>query len=60
MAEYMQRAKDIESEYGMTLLTFGRAFKDKKLIISNSIIFPLYYFFFFVAWVIVWIMNIFR
>jgi len=56
----MQRAKDIESEYGMTLLTFGRAFKDKKLIISNSIIFPLYYFFFFVAWVIVWIMNIFR
>lgn len=60
MAGYMQRAKDIESEYGMKLLTFGRAFKDKKLIISNSIVFPLYYFFFFVAWFIVWMLNIFK
>lgn len=59
MTGYMQRAKDIESEYGMKLITFGRAFKDKKLIISNSIIFPLYYFFFFIAWFIVWMLNLF-
>jgi hypothetical protein len=61
MSAYIRRAKEIESEYGMQLLSFGiQELRNKKLLISNSIIFPLYYSFFLVVWVIVWILNIFR
>jgi hypothetical protein len=50
MSGYMRRAKEIESEYGMQLLSFGtQELRNKKLLISNSIIFPLYYSFFFIA-----------
>jgi hypothetical protein len=60
MSGYMRRAKEIESEYGMLLLSFGiQEVKNKKLLVSNSMIFPLYYAFFFIAWLIVWILNIF-
>ena len=61
MAGYMRRAKEIESEYGMQLLSCGvKELRNKKLLISNSIIFPFYYSSFFVAWVVVWTLNIFR
>ena len=60
MSGYMRRAKEIESEYGMRLLSSGiQELKNKKLLMSNSVIFPLYYAFFFVAWMIIWILNIF-
>ncbi|NJL40744.1 MAG: hypothetical protein HC840_14355 [Leptolyngbyaceae cyanobacterium RM2_2_4] len=60
MSGYMRRAKEIESDYGMQLLSFGtQELKSKKLLISNSVIFPLYYAFFLIAWLIVWILNIF-
>ena len=60
MSGYMRRAKEIESEYGMQLLSLGiQEVKNKKLLVSNSVIFPLYYAFFFMAWLIVWILNIF-
>jgi uncharacterized membrane protein AbrB (regulator of aidB expression) len=60
MSGYMRRAKEIESEFGMQLLSCGiQELRNKKLLISNSIIFPLYYSFFCVAWVFVWILNIF-
>jgi hypothetical protein len=60
MSGYMRRAKEIESEYGMQLLSLGiQEVKNKKLLVSNSVIFPVYYAFFFMAWLIVWILNIF-
>lgn len=59
MSAYMRRAKEIEAEYGMTLISFGiQEVKGKTLLISNSIIFPLYYSFFFIAWIVVWILNV--
>jgi hypothetical protein len=43
MSGYMRRAKEIESEYGMQLLSSSiQALKQKKLLISNAVIFPLY------------------
>ena len=60
MSGYMRRAKEIESEYGMQLLSLGiQEVENKKLLVSNSVIFPVYYAFFFMAWLIVWILNIF-
>lgn len=60
MSGYMRRAKEIESEYGMQLLSLGiQEVENKKLLVSNSVIFPLYYAVFFIAWLIVWILNIF-
>jgi uncharacterized membrane protein AbrB (regulator of aidB expression) len=60
IAGYMQRAKEIESEYGMKLFSLDRGLQDKKLILSNSVVFPLYYCFFCGAWFIVWMLNLFK
>jgi hypothetical protein len=44
MAGYMKRACQIESEYGMTLLSNGAdSIKRKIFLFSNALIFPLYY-----------------
>jgi len=44
----------------MQLLSLGiQEVENKKLLVSNSVIFPLYYAVFFIAWLIVWILNIF-
>ncbi|MBD2234137.1 hypothetical protein [Phormidium tenue] len=60
MSGYMRRAKEAELEYGMQLVLFGtQEVASKKLLASNSIIFPFYYAFFFVAWLTVWIINVF-
>lgn len=57
-AVYMQRAREIESEYGMSLLSLGKSeVQKRKLLFSNSLLFPLYYLIFILAWLIVWLMN---
>jgi hypothetical protein len=58
MAGYMKRANQIETDHDMFLLVEGRKeVLKRKLLISNTIIFPLYYFIFAATWVIVWIIN---
>ena len=61
MSGEMRRAKQIEEEYGMSLLSvaYGEV-KNRKLLMRNDLVFPLYYFIFIVAWVIIWILNIRR
>lgn len=59
MAGYMIRARQIESEYGLSLIsTSTQEVNKRKLLISNTIVFPLYYCIFCISWIIVWVLNI--
>jgi hypothetical protein len=59
MSGYMRRANQIESEHSMSLLSNGRQeIKRKKFLVSNAIVFPLYYFVFIIAWIVIWIVNL--
>ena len=56
---YKNRASDIEEVYGMKLMQYGaREVKKRRFQISNRIIFPVYYFIFLLAWIVVWIINL--
>jgi hypothetical protein len=58
MTGYIKRANQIETDHNMSLLVEGRKEVSKrKLLFSNTIIFPLYYFIFAAAWVVVWVIN---
>lgn len=60
ISAYMRRAKNIEAEYGMSLLTSGiQEVQTMRFLLSNSVIFPLYYSFFILAWIGVWVLNLF-
>ncbi|MBE9029953.1 hypothetical protein IQ266_09460 [filamentous cyanobacterium LEGE 11480] len=59
MTAYMRRTNEIEAEYGMKLtLMSAQEVKTKRLLVSNAIIFPLYYAVFLIAWGVVWILNL--
>jgi|GEM_PF-6858752 len=59
MTGYIKRANQIEADHDMSLLMEGRKeVSNRKLLISNTIIFPLYYFIFASAWVVVWVINL--
>jgi hypothetical protein len=61
MAGYMQRANQIEAEYGMSLLSMGRAeVKTRKALFSNTLVFPLCHLIFIVAWIGIWGWNLLR
>lgn len=60
MIGYIQRANEIETLTGMSLNK--RAVfevKKRKLLISNTIIFPLYYVAFFVGWIVIWLSKLY-
>ena len=58
MAGYMKRATQIETHYKMSLLVEGRQeVLNRKLLFSNVVIFPIYYFIFAIAWIVVWVLN---
>ncbi|HEV2706254.1 MAG TPA: hypothetical protein VGV59_10045 [Pyrinomonadaceae bacterium] len=55
----MLRARQIEAEHGMALLSVAYSeVENRKLLMKNNLVFPLYYFIFIVAWVIIWILNL--
>ena len=58
MSGEMDRARQIESEHGMSLLSvaYGEV-RNRKLLMQNDIVFPLYYFIFIIAWIIIWMLN---
>ncbi|HEX8632747.1 MAG TPA: hypothetical protein VF703_01195 [Pyrinomonadaceae bacterium] len=59
MSGEMRRARQIESEHGMSLLSIAYdEVRDRKLLLRNDMVFPLYYFGFVIAWVIIWILNL--
>lgn len=59
MAGYMKRATQIETDYEMSLLVKGRQeVLNRKLLLSNIVVFQLYYFVFSVVWVVVWVLNV--
>lgn len=59
MTGYIRRAREIESEHGMSLLPLGwDEVKSRKLLFSNRIVFPLYYFVFILVWVSIWALNL--
>ena len=61
MAGYMRRAKQIESEFGMSLLSDAWSeVRGRRMLFSNARIFPFYYFIFILVWVIIWLINLVR
>jgi hypothetical protein len=61
MAGYMNRANCIEQEYGMSLLAAGRqAVRTRKLLPSNTTIFPFYYGVFALSWLVLFLLNVIR
>jgi hypothetical protein len=59
MSGEMRRARQIEAEHGMTLLSVAYSeIGNRKLLMKNDVVFPLYYFIFIIAWVIIWILNL--
>ncbi len=61
MTGFVRRATQIESEYGMSFLASGKAEVDKrKLLLSNTLVFPLYHFIFILSWIAVWTLNVLK
>jgi hypothetical protein len=59
IAGYIHRARQIESEYGMSLLSVSwNEVQSRKLLLSNTIVFPLYYFAFILVWASIWVLNL--
>lgn len=61
MEGYMQRARQIEKEYGMTILSHSwSAVKRRRLLFSNAKVFPVYYCIFILAWLSIWVWNLLK
>jgi hypothetical protein len=59
MAGYIRRANQIEKEYDMSLLKIGKQeINNRRFLISNTIVFPLYYIILIITWIIVWVLNV--
>ena len=59
MGAHMKRAKEIENLRKMTLLSDAYAqVTRRKLLLSNTLTFPVYYALFALVWVVVWLVNI--
>jgi uncharacterized membrane protein len=58
MEAYFKRAREIEQQFGLALVSLGfEKVQKRKLLLSNSIVFPLYYTCLMVAWIIIWVRN---
>ncbi|SEI69988.1 hypothetical protein SAMN04487995_1772 [Dyadobacter koreensis] len=57
MEIYMDRAKEIESEFGLKLIISAYEVRHKKFEFSNSKTFPAFYIFLIVSWLFVWVKN---
>lgn len=56
MESCMTRGREIEKRWGMALLCGSRAgLGRRKTLLSNSVVFPLYYALFVVVWLIIWV-----
>jgi hypothetical protein len=61
MEGYMLRARQIEAEYGMTILSHSwNKVKRRRLLFSNAKMFPIYYCIFILAWLIIWMWNLLK
>ncbi len=59
MGEYARRATELGRNFGMNLLGGARDIvKQQKLLVSNKLMFKLYYLMLAVGWIIVWLVNI--
>jgi hypothetical protein len=58
MAAYFKRAREIEQQFGLTLVSLGfEEVQKRRSIFSNSIVFPLYYTSLMIAWIIIWVRS---
>jgi hypothetical protein len=61
MAGFMQRAMQIETEYGMSFLSVGKREVDKKkLLRTTAFVFSFYHLIFILAWIVIWIWNLLK
>jgi 1,4-dihydroxy-2-naphthoate octaprenyltransferase len=59
MDAYSKRAIDIEDKLGLSLIKDGSAeAHNKRLLYSNSTMFPIYYSLLILGWAVIWIRNI--
>lgn len=59
MKAYMKRIREIEAEYGMSLLSLaGIELSKQRRLLSNSVVFPFYYIVFLLVWVSILILNL--
>jgi hypothetical protein len=58
MEAYFKRAREIEQQFGLALVSLGfEEVRKRRSIFSNSRVFPLYYSFLMIAWIIIWVRN---
>ncbi len=61
MFGYMKRARQIEINWGMSVLHYGyESVKKLKYLKSNRDTFQIYYFIFILLWFIIWLINIIK
>lgn len=61
MSGYVRRATQIEGKYNMLLLQTGKLeVESKRLLFSNNYLFLFFHLMLFLAWVVIWIINIIR
>ena len=59
MDAYFKRARELESQFGMSLLSGGlHQVRGRRFLLSNSLVFPLFYLFFMLAWVVIWVRHL--
>jgi hypothetical protein len=59
MKGYLARALEIESAYDLRILRRGAAeVQRRRALLSNSIMFPVYYVLFACAWLLIWSLNV--
>lgn len=59
LSSYIERAIQIEKEYGLKLLSLGGTkVRNQRLILSNIAIFSLYFTILLIAWIVVWLLNL--
>ncbi len=58
MDAYSRRARELEEQHRLSLVSCGLdETRGKRLLFSNSVMFPLYYAFLMVCWLVVWTRN---
>lgn len=58
MEAYFKRAREIEQQFGLKLVSLGfEEVRKRRSILSNSTVFPLYYTSLMVAWIIIWVRS---
>jgi hypothetical protein len=61
MSTYMRRVNQIEFAHGMSMFSdAGYKTEKKRLLLSNARVFSVYYCIFVCAWLVVWILNLWK